>query len=386
MLLTQIKGSTWLYRCDWCQKEFSAPFAKSKSQTHGCSRSCGSKASRATVKRNLLEKHGVENVSQLTSVREKVKKTSLERYGAECSWQGESVKKRIKETMVERYGHDSPWKVPEIRQKIEANNIERFGSKQVWGSAEIREKSKQTMLERYGVDNPQKSESIKKQTQKTMTERYGVDNPQKNTLIRKRSVETHRSRYGQVENPEGYSAITKKRKQTCLERYGVEHPHQSPIIQQKMFSSMKGNRFVSKVELRCLTGLKAIFGDVQQQVSVNGWMIDFYVPFIDTYVQFDGLYWHGLSLTEDERNNPKTKRQADIVRKWNKDREQEVWFPSNNKRLVRIREDEFKMWESEGSVIENLQRSFLWHPCIQISKNSTRMILPRLDVVILRMK
>ena len=384
MLLTQIKGSTWLYRCDWCQKEFSAPVAKSISQTHGCSRSCGSKASRATVKRNLLEKHGVENVSQLASVREKVKKTSLERYGAECSWQGESVKKRIKETMVERYGHDSPWKVPEIRQKIEANNIEKFGSKQVWGNAAIREKSKQTMLELYGVDNPQKSESIKKRTADTCMERFGAKSSFASVELTKKRAAKFRNDHGV--GSDGHERYLTKRKQTCLERFGVEHPHQSAVIQQKMFSSMKGNRFVSKVELRCLTGLKAIFGDVQQQVSVNGWMIDFYVPFIDTYVQFDGLYWHGLSLTEDERNNPKTKRQTDIVRKWNKDREQEVWFPANNKRLVRIREDEFKMWESEGSVIENLQRSFLWHPCIPTSKNSMRTIHPHRDVVILRTK
>lgn len=359
MLLRQIKGCIWLYQCDWCNKEFEAVFSKSKSKTHGCSRSCGSKASRSTVKSNLLEKYGVENVSQLQSVREKVKQTTIDRYGVECSWQNEDVKKRIKDTMIERYGADSPLRVPEIRASIEADNVRKYGVKHVWESAAIREKSKQTMIERYGVDNPQKSEIIQEKTRNTCLDRYGVDNVFSSTTIQEKIRLNCMKNHG-VEHSSQRLDVKLKKIATCRQKFGVDHHMQSPEIQRRMVKTffMKGKGFVSKVELRCLNQLREIFGDVEHQVSINGWLIDFYVKSVDTYVQFDGVYWHGRLLTEEQRNNPVTKRDKDIVTKWFRDLEQIEWFSRNEKKLVRITDEQFKIWELEGTVKNELSLLF----------------------------
>jgi hypothetical protein len=355
MLLQQIKGCIWLYRCDWCLKEFEAVFSKSKSKTNGCNRSCASKASRATVKANLLEKYGVENVSQLASVRDKVKQTTLERYGVECSWQNASVKQKIKSTMVERHGADSPWRVPAIREKIELANIEKFGTSHVWGNSEIREKSKQTMIERYGVDNPQKSEDIKQRTKQTCIERYSANNPLSSPVIRERIRKNHIHKYG-VDNPSQRSDVKLKKIATSLKNYGVEHPMQSEEIQQKRFKSFltNGKGLVSKIEFRCLMALRELFKEVIHQHSVNGWMIDFYIPSQETYIQFDGVYWHGLNLSKEQLENPTTKRMQDIASKWKRDRDQDKWFLEHSKKLVRIREDEFVEWERSNLVSERL--------------------------------
>ena len=261
--------------------------------------------------------------------------------------------------MIERYGADSPLRVPEIRASIEADNVRKYGVKHVWESAAIREKSKQTMIERYGVDNPQKSEIIQEKTRNTCLDRYGVENPQQNLEISNRTKETCKKRYGATSVLASEHG-KQKSKQTCLSRYGVSNAMQSPEIQRRMVKTffMKGKGFVSKVELRCLNQLREIFGDVEHQVPINGWLIDFYVKSVDTYVQFDGVYWHGHLLTEEQRNNPVTKRDKDIVTKWFRDLEQIEWFSRNEKKLVRITDEQFKIWELEGTVKNELSLLF----------------------------
>lgn len=359
MILHQIKGCIWLYRCDWCSKEFQKRL-NTHVQTHGCCRSCGSKASRATVKRNLLEKHGVENVGQLASVREKVKKTSLERYGVECSWQAESVKQQIKNTMLANHGVEYPHQSSVVRDKMKQRNIEKYGVEHPWMLQEIREKSKQTMIERYGVDNPQKSEAIKEKTQNTCLKRYGYKNPKQVPAIYSRIMQTCLQRYDAT-NPFGSKICRDKSKITSLKKYGYEFPMQSPEVQQRLVKSffMKGKGFVSKVELRCYEVIKELFPNAVHQVSINSWVIDFHIPEIDTYIQFDGVYWHGTNLTEQQIRNPQSKREKDILSKRKRDAQQIEWFSSNAKRLIRITDEQFKFWESNEIVKSELSNLLL---------------------------
>lgn len=76
--------------------------------------------------------------------------------------------------------------------------------------------------------------------------------------------------------------------------------------------------------------------------STNLWNVDMYVPDIDTYIQFDGVYWHGLDRPVEEIKNSNTKRNIAIYKKWTIDREQDEWFLKVSKRLVRITDIEFK--------------------------------------------
>lgn len=76
-------------------------------------------------------------------------------------------------------------------------------------------------------------------------------------------------------------------------------------------------------------------GDVEHHVIHDGFRIDFYVKSIDTYIQCDGLYWHGLTAPyEALTGTPKAK--------YDRDRQCDAHFASHGLRLVRITDRELK--------------------------------------------
>lgn len=77
------------------------------------------------------------------------------------------------------------------------------------------------------------------------------------------------------------------------------------------------------------------------QKRINGWIVDFYIKSIDTYVQFDGVYWHGLDRTLKELKASKSPRDIMIRKARARDRKQDRWFKANGKRLVRVTDREF---------------------------------------------
>jgi hypothetical protein len=74
---------------------------------------------------------------------------------------------------------------------------------------------------------------------------------------------------------------------------------------------------------------------------MNIWPIDFYVKSIDTYIQFDGEYWHGLDRPLEEIQKFKTSRDRRIFEGWNRDREQDKWFREQGLKLNRITNKQF---------------------------------------------
>lgn len=81
---------------------------------------------------------------------------------------------------------------------------------------------------------------------------------------------------------------------------------------------------------------------IERQVMVNGWRIDFYIKSIDTYVQFDGEYWHGLDRPLSVIAEHYSPRDINIEGTFYKDIEQNDWFNQNRKSLVRVTDKEFK--------------------------------------------
>jgi len=143
---------------------------------------------------------------------------------------------------------------------------------------------------------------------------------------------------------------------TNLSRYGVENVSQLAYAKQransvnaciKRHETMKRNGTYgkSRSEDRFHEFLCVNFGEdnVVRQVLIENtkWAIDFYVKTIDTYIQFDGAFWHGLDRPIDVIKEFKTSRDRVICHKYDTDREQDKWFKINNKRLVRIIDKEF---------------------------------------------
>jgi hypothetical protein len=95
--------------------------------------------------------------------------------------------------------------------------------------------------------------------------------------------------------------------------------------------------------------------DVDRQITIpkTKWAIDFYVRSIDTYVQLDGVYWHGLDRSIEEIAKRKTNRDIVIHKKWLTDREQEQWFSNAKLRLIRITDKDFKQGIDVISLLRN---------------------------------
>ena len=85
--------------------------------------------------------------------------------------------------------------------------------------------------------------------------------------------------------------------------------------------------------------------DIERQVTVHKWPIDFYVKSIDTYIQFDGAYWHGLDRPIEVIAEHKTPRDVQIHKKWLTDQRQNEWFKEHNMKLIRITDPELTMKE-----------------------------------------
>ena len=85
-----------------------------------------------------------------------------------------------------------------------------------------------------------------------------------------------------------------------------------------------------------------------RQKIVNGWSIDFYIKPIDKYVQFDGVYWHGLDCSLDKIKKLEKPRDKRILDTYLLDRRQDSWFEKNDLNLLRITDRQFnKIHESE---------------------------------------
>jgi very-short-patch-repair endonuclease len=78
------------------------------------------------------------------------------------------------------------------------------------------------------------------------------------------------------------------------------------------------------------------FPDIQRQVDINGWSIDFYIPSIDVYLQLDGVYWHGLNRPREDIESSSNPRDKVIFETMGRDVRQNEWFGSNEKKLVRV--------------------------------------------------
>lgn len=101
----------------------------------------------------------------------------------------------------------------------------------------------------------------------------------------------------------------------------------------------------SKQEERFYQKLVELFGenDVKRWVPIKKWVLDFYIKSIDTYIEFDGMYWHGLLYPlETLEEKAKTSKQiASILKRYHKDRDKDKWFTENNFKLIRITDTQF---------------------------------------------
>lgn len=291
-----------VFACDHCSQIFERPFSESLLQhkTNFCSIKCAGAACRVG---------GIRY--DLNEVRLRLEKT--------------------KSTLNERYGVDNPMHVQEFVDAVRHTNLARYNTECAFQTALARSNARESMLQRYSVTNPSHIIGVSEKRQQTNNVRYGVNAP--------------------LQNKEIYQ----KFQLTCMEKYGVKHPMQSDVVQGKIdwthaclkrHKTMKihGTYGKSIIEDSFYDTLCVHFGkeNIKRQVQIRNWLIDFYVVTLNVYVQFDGVYWHGLDRPIEMIAEHKTKRDLAIHGKFLRDREQDAWFNAEQLTLVRITDVEFK--------------------------------------------
>ena len=115
-----------------------------------------------------------------------------------------------------------------------------------------------------------------------------------------------------------------------------------PKTQAKCYETRKrnGTLMKSRAEDACHKYLCERFGteDVSRHLTVNNWSIDFYVKSINTHIQFDGIYYHGLDVSFDElvKRASLHGKSKTILTTFLRDLEQIDWFRMNNLKLIRM--------------------------------------------------
>lgn len=125
-----------------------------------------------------------------------------------------------------------------------------------------------------------------------------------------------------------------------------QNPGNTPEACAKRHQTMKANGTYRKSSVEdalyvYLCDKHGVEQIVRNALVNNRWPIDFYVKSIDTYVQLDGVYWHGLDRPIEVISEHRTKRDAQIHKKWLTDREQDRWFREQGLNLIRLTDVQF---------------------------------------------
>jgi hypothetical protein len=293
--------------CDQCKKVFARPGKKYATRIrHFCSRSCSIESQRSGVlledfKEKCRQKFGCEYPMQSRVVREKSRETCLERYGS-ISPGTVALKNYAKNAGVSNISQ-----LADVKSKIRATSLKKYGSENFFASEHAKNKIRQTNLSKYGTATFFETEEFKEKSRKTHLNRRSVDHHMKSEHV-KSMIDWHES--------------AKKRHDTMKKN---------------------GAYTSSKAEDRFYQFLCETFGkdEVTRHVTIESSSIDFYVKMYDVYIQFDGVYWHGLDRNISEIAQFKNPRDRIIFDTVKRDDRQIKTFEASKRRLVRVSDKEF---------------------------------------------
>jgi len=318
-----------VYSCDECRKEFSRKYTKkyhneALTRPRFCSNECKRKGSKRggslhaivnyniekwkqSFEKTMIERYGVTNPSQLPEHVEKCRTTLLKHYGVTCVLNIPGIRGRMQPNS------------PEANEKRKQTNIKRYGTENVFASDIIKERIKNTLQTRYGVDKVSQIPGMTEKRSATCLEKYGYDHPWKSSLVKQHRKQTFNKRYG---------ANTYWQSNDFLQFV------RSNEFKQRCHETKKknGTYVKSKAEDNFFTLLCKLFGEenVDRQHRINGFSIDFYIKNVELYIQFDGIYWHGLDRPNNVIKEFKSPRDKVIYDTYLRDQKQNAWFKENN--------------------------------------------------------
>ena len=150
------------------------------------------KKSLETLRKNNLEKYGMEFYFQTLEFQEKRKKTLIEKHGSIKEYYKEqnqksekTFKKNHKESKGEflknafqsKYNVNNARDLDFVNQKIKNTCIERYNSESPLGNKEIHKKIINSLYQHHGVKSTFSFSDVRKKSKETMYIRYGVELP-----------------------------------------------------------------------------------------------------------------------------------------------------------------------------------------------------------------
>ena len=336
--------------CDECNSWFvkaGLQMKKLEQEYVFCNNACQRKSQSSGIlkekKRKIfLEKYGVDNPSACLEVQNKKRINSIEKHGCNFSSLLE-VKEKRKATWLKNYGCDNPNKSQAVMAKRRATTLEKYGCEDYLGTKEAKDFLKEYSMKTYGTESiMQSTEFMHDVFEQGFINKYGVCNPQKIEVVKA------------------------KVRATCMAKYGVDNVLKTQKARDAFYLALNNNTSLSsKIEDEFFVCLQEFANKhsytVQRQVNIRDrWIIDFYIPEIDTYIEFDGVFWHGINKTIEElhehANESKTKAGIwkGVLKNKHKDAKVNKWFEVCGKKLVRILDEEYLKAKKQGNVKEML--------------------------------
>lgn len=257
-----------------------------------CSYKCSMQSTERTlkIKNTMLEKYGVENVSQSQEVKDKKKKTLQTHYGVDAPLQSEAIKSRQKRTMLEKYGVGNASQSPDIKEKKKTTTLEHYGVVHPWQSLEIRHQIKNTMLSRYGVENGFLIPGVKEAQTKAFYQKFMNDHPEILSVNCVDGVWTYLHKCihpgctkcpGTFEIPANvYNNRIYGASELCTNLLPIDNHHNS------------GGTL--EIFIRQLLDEYHIKYETNNRTILSGKELDIYIPDYKLAIECNGIYWHSL--------------------------------------------------------------------------------------------
>lgn len=184
-------------------------------------------------------KNYINNKDNRKELNERTRNTCLEKYNG-IGFASQELTKKYNETMLLKYGHTNPSHVKEIQEKTKLTNLSKYGSENVYASDLIIQKIKETNLERYDETSWTKSKEGR-EFLKNFTNSEDFKNKQHETKKKNNSFNT------------------------------------------------------SKIENKLELSLREMFPDLETQYKseLYPFNCDFYIPSLNLYIEYNGMWLHG---------------------------------------------------------------------------------------------
>ena len=257
--------------------------------------------------------------------------------------------KKMQETMKSRW-YDTGRK-HEIYDKVRNTVVEKYGTDHVFQSDDVKEKIKKTMIEKYGHENCSQNADIKEKKRISYKKRYECEFNQSaevnNKIIKSRHKNTYKrfERFStfvqplfEVDDFHGGGDL-KIYDWQCMECKNVFKSCYDDGLMPKC-SQCKRNINTGEEEIYIFLTTLGFNPQRNTRRVIAPLELDLYIPEKNLAIEFNGIYWHQLSMLGDKNYH---KKKTDLCKE-------------KGVKLVHIFEDE---WNQKKEIVKSRLKNIL---------------------------